>query len=68
MCANGIGLLPNCIVKKKNFVLQEEGWLQERERVTIQKLYCDKEFCQELYCNRRLGGLIVLQDLKCIMA
>ena len=33
---NGFGLLPNCIVKKKNlycnlgFVLQEEGWLHER--------------------------------------
>ena len=33
---NEFGLLPNCIVKKKKlycnlgFVLQEEGWLQER--------------------------------------
>ena len=45
---NEFGLLPNCIVKKKKFVLQPwiciaRGRLAVGERVTIEKLYCDKE-------------------------
>ena len=62
---NGFGLLPNCIVKKKNFVLQSCN-CTARERT--RKKNCIAIVLQEkgavglgLYCNRKT----VLQPWEC---